>query len=32
MGRVISAQSSDPDERLGESLLLRGKISAHQYY
>jgi hypothetical protein len=31
MGRVIYAQSSDPDERLGESLLLRGKITARQY-
>src|SRR5258708_13484682 len=27
MGRVIYAQSSDPDEPLGESLLLRAKIT-----
>ena len=27
MGRVVYARSSDPDERLGESLLLRGKIT-----
>jgi hypothetical protein len=31
MGRIVYARSSDPDERLGESLLLRGKISARQY-
>jgi hypothetical protein len=30
-GRVVYAASSDPDERLGESLLMRGKISARQY-
>jgi Domain of unknown function (DUF4388) len=29
--RVLFAASTDPDERLGESLLLRGKISARQY-
>jgi len=31
MGRVVYARSSDPDERLGESLLLRGRISVRQY-
>ncbi len=31
MGRVIYAKSSDPDERLGEDLLLRGKITVRQY-
>jgi hypothetical protein len=31
MGRVVYARSSDPDERLGEDLLLRGKISIRQY-
>jgi hypothetical protein len=31
MGRVVYARSSDPDERLGENLLLRGKISIRQY-
>jgi hypothetical protein len=28
---VLFAASTDPDERLGESLLLRGKITARQY-
>jgi len=31
MGRVVYARSSDPNERLGEDLLLRGKISVRQY-
>jgi hypothetical protein len=31
MGRVTYARSSNPDERLGEDLLLRGKISIRQY-
>jgi hypothetical protein len=31
MGRVVYARSSDPDERLGEDLLLRGKINVRQY-
>ncbi|HXB56663.1 MAG TPA: DUF4388 domain-containing protein [Vicinamibacteria bacterium] len=31
MGHVIYAKSSDPDERMGESLLRRGKITARQY-
>jgi hypothetical protein len=31
MGRVVYARSSDPDERLGEDLLLRGKISVRHY-
>jgi uncharacterized protein DUF4388 len=31
MGRIIYARSSNPDERLGEDLLLRGKITARQY-
>jgi hypothetical protein len=30
-GRVVFGNSSDPDERLGENLLLRGKITARQY-
>ena len=30
-GRVVFAASTDPDERLGEHLLVRGKISARQY-
>ena len=30
-GRVVYGTSSDPDDRLGESLLLRGKITARQY-
>jgi hypothetical protein len=30
-GRVVYARSSDPDERLGENLLLRGKITVRQY-
>ncbi len=30
-GHVQFAASTDPDERLGESLLLRGKITARQY-
>jgi len=30
-GRVVFGTSSDPDERLGESLLVRGKITARQY-
>jgi hypothetical protein len=29
--RVVFAASTDPDERLGESLLVRGKITARQY-
>src|SRR5712692_1865229 len=31
MGRVVYAKSSNPDERMGESLLLQGKISVRQY-
>ncbi|PYQ20447.1 MAG: hypothetical protein DMF79_10375 [Acidobacteria bacterium] len=31
MGRIVYARSSDPDERLGENLLLRGKITVRQY-
>jgi len=31
MGRVTYARSSDPDERLGENLLLRGKITIRDY-
>jgi hypothetical protein len=31
MGRVVYARSSDPDERLGEDLLLRGKVTIRQY-
>jgi hypothetical protein len=30
-GRVVYAASTNPDERLGEDLLLRGKITARQY-
>lgn len=30
-GRVVFAASNDPDERLGESLLIRGRITARQY-
>lgn len=30
-GRVVYAASNNPDERLGENLLLRGKITARQY-
>lgn len=30
-GRVVYAASNDPDERLGENLLLRGRITARQY-
>jgi Domain of unknown function (DUF4388) len=30
-GRVVNASSTDPDERLGENLLLRGRITARQY-
>jgi hypothetical protein len=30
-GRVVYATSNDPDERLGESLLLRGRITARQW-
>lgn len=31
MGRVVYARSSNPDERMGEDLLLRGKITIRQY-
>jgi len=31
MGRIVYAKSSDPDERLGEDLLLSGKITVRQY-
>jgi hypothetical protein len=31
LGRVTYASSTNPDERLGEALLLRGKITARQY-
>jgi Domain of unknown function (DUF4388) len=31
-GQVVYAQSTNPDERLGEILLLRGKITARQYF
>jgi hypothetical protein len=31
MGRVTYARSSNPDERLGEDLLLQGKITLRQY-
>lgn len=31
MGRVVYARSTDPDERLGEDLLLRGRITVRQY-
>ena len=30
-GRVIFATSTDPDERLGEDLLVRGRITVRQY-
>jgi hypothetical protein len=30
-GRVVYAASTNPDERLGESLLVQGKITARQY-
>jgi hypothetical protein len=30
-GKVVYAASSNPDERLGENLLLRGRITARQY-
>ena len=30
-GRVVFAASSDPDERLGENLLRRGRLTARQY-
>jgi hypothetical protein len=30
-GRVVYAKSTNPDERMGESLLLRGKITVRQY-
>jgi hypothetical protein len=30
-GRIVSAASTNPDERLGESLLLRAKITGRQY-
>jgi hypothetical protein len=30
-GRLVYATSNDPDERLGESLLLQGKITARQW-
>ncbi len=30
-GRVVYATSSNPDERMGEDLLLRGKITIRQY-
>lgn len=30
-GRVVFAASNDPNERLGESLLIRGRITARQY-
>lgn len=30
-GRPVYAASDDPDERLGESLLVRGRITARQY-
>jgi Domain of unknown function (DUF4388) len=30
-GRVVYASSSNPDERMGEDLLLRGKITVRQY-
>src|SRR5262245_7802855 len=30
-GKVVFAKSNNPDERLGECLLLRGKITARQY-
>jgi hypothetical protein len=31
-GRIVHAQSSDPDERLGEILLVHGRITARQYF
>ncbi len=31
LGRIVYARSSNPDERMGEDLLLRGKITARQY-
>ncbi len=31
MGRIVYARSTNPDERLGENLLLRGKITVRQY-
>ncbi len=31
VGRIVYARSSDPDERLGEDLLLQGKITVRQY-
>jgi hypothetical protein len=31
VGRIVYAKSSDPSERLGEDLLLRGKITVRQY-
>ena len=31
-GKVVYAASSNPDERLGESLLVRGRITARQYF
>lgn len=30
-GRVVYAASNDPDERLGENLLVRGRITVRQY-
>lgn len=30
-GRILFAASTDPDERLGENLLLRGRIGVRQY-
>jgi hypothetical protein len=30
-GRIVYAASTDPDERLGELLLLKGRITARQY-
>jgi len=30
-GKIVSATSNDPDERLGENLLLRGKITVRQW-
>jgi len=31
LGRIVYARSSNPDERMGEDLLLRGKITARQF-
>jgi hypothetical protein len=31
MGRVVYARSTNPDERLGEDLLLRGRLTVRQY-